>query len=169
MIGWLIAQPLGTRKSRLIVTVSAILPDIDGIGAIFGTDYYARYHHTVGHNLFFGLSTSIILSLICEDKKKTLSFTLLAFHSHLLGDLFGSGEGWGIPYFWPYLKKIYELPFQFRWELDSWQNLVVTFLCVMLIIYCALKKNRTLVEIFSEQKDRMVVNIFKSWFKNEKN
>lgn len=165
LIGWTISQPLKERKDRIVVTAASLLPDLDGAGAIISTDYYAKYHHVFGHNFMFGILLSVMALFYCTDKKKSAPLVLLSFNSHILGDLLGSGAGWGIPYWWPFHQHVYEFSPPFQWELDSWQNLLVTFVCIILVIYFAVKKNRTVMEVFSTALDKKVVEVFQDWFK----
>jgi inner membrane protein len=164
MIGWLISQPLEKRRDRLLVTAASLLPDFDGAGAVISIDYYSRFHHVFGHNVFFGLILLLITLKCGVDKLKVSILVFISFNSHILGDLLGSGAGWGIPYFWPFNKTMFEFSHPFQWELDSWQNLIVTIICIVLIIIFGLLKKRTIVEIFSVNTDYKVVEIFNRWF-----
>ena len=114
------------RRDRILVTVASLLPDFDGVGAIISIDYYARYHHIFGHNIFFGVLLSLIGFKLGVERIKVLLLVFISFHSHILGDLLGSGAGRGVPYFWPVSQTMYEFSNEFQWELDSWQNLLVT-------------------------------------------
>ena len=167
MIGWIISQPLAKRRDRIIVTAVSLLPDFDGAGAIVSIDYYARYHHIFGHNIFFGLLLTLIALKFGVDKIKVSMLVFISFNSHILGDLLGSGHGWGVPYFWPLNKTIYEFSSPFQWELDSWQNLLVTAFCIILIIISGVRRKRTIIEIFSIKTDNKVVAIFNRWFRSE--
>lgn len=164
LIGWSVAQPLNERRDRVLVTLASVLPDLDGAGALISIEYYSKYHHVFGHNIFFGLILSGLAATFSKDKLKTSALVFLSFNTHILGDLLGSGFGWGIPYWWPFHKKVYEFMPPFQWELDSWQNVLTTFLCIVFVIYCAVKKNRTVVEVFSTKWDKAVVEVFKKWF-----
>ena len=93
MIGWLISQSLEKRRDRLLVTVASIIPDFDGLGAIISIDYYSKYHHIFGHNIFFGLILSLISIKFGYEKIKTPILVFVSFKSHILGDLLGSGAG----------------------------------------------------------------------------
>lgn len=88
----------------------------------------------------------------------------ISFNSHIVSDLFGSGAGWGIPFFWPVNNVMFEFSYPFQWELDSWQNLLITSICIVFIIILGLFKNRTIVEMFSVNADEKVVRIFHRWF-----
>lgn len=168
MTGWIISQPLEKRRDRILVTVASVLPDFDGAGGIISIDYYARYHHIFGHNIFFGLLLFLIAWKIGFDKIKVSLLVFVSFNSHILGDLLGSGAAWGVPYFWPVNETIYEFSYPFQWELDSWQNLLATAICIAAIIIFGLFKKRTIIEIFSVTTDAKVVTIFNRWFGNEK-
>jgi inner membrane protein len=165
MIGWIISQPLEKRKDRILVTASALLPDFDGAGAIISIDYYSKYHHIFGHNVFFGLILVLISLKYGVHKFKTAVLVFVSFNSHILGDLLGSGAGWGIPYFWPLDNTWYEFSGNLQWELDGWQNVVATMICLILIIVSGLSKQRTIVEVISVSADKKVVAIFNNWFR----
>ena len=164
LLGWCLSQKLEHRKDRIVITTASLLPDLDGVGAIISIDYYAKYHHVFGHNIFFGLLLSLLSYLYCGQKWLTFVLCFLSFNSHILGDLLGSGMGWGIPYLWPIFSHVYEFSPPFQWELNSWQNLVITIILIMVIFYIGVKKDRTIVEIFSQNKDKEIVNILKKWF-----
>ena len=101
------------------------------------------------------------------NKIKVSMLMFISFNSHILGDLLGSGHGWGVPYFWPLNKTIYEFSSPFQWELDSWQNLLVTAFCFVVIIIIGVRRKRTIIEIFSIKTDNKVVAIFNRWFRSE--
>lgn len=164
MIGWIISQPLEKRRDRLFVTTASVVPDFDGAGALISIDYYSEYHHVFGHNLFFGLLLLLVSMRLGFDKRKVPLLGFISFNSHILGDLLGSGAGWGIPYFWPLDKITYEFSYPYQWELDSWQNLVVTVICIFVIIALGYSKKRTIVELFSASADLKVVEVIDRWF-----
>lgn len=164
LIGWSVSQSLVNRKDRILVTAASLIPDIDGIGVVISLEYYAKYHHVIGHNLLLALIISLFAYMYCKEKLKAAALTFLSFHTHLLGDLLGSGSGWGILYWWPFSRHEYEFYPPFQWELDSWQNFIVTVICLGIVVYCAIKKDRTIVEVFSVKADKQVVNVFKKWF-----
>ncbi|RZA06075.1 MAG: hypothetical protein EOP11_11230 [Proteobacteria bacterium] len=163
IIGWLIAQPLAARKDRVLVTAAALVSDLDGLSLLLGQEAYGTFHHTFGHNLLFGILSSIIVALLSQQKYLAAGLGFLSFHSHLICDLFGSGEGWPIPYLWPSSRLTFVLPGSYGWELDSWQNLIITGIALIFVYWIALKKNRTIVEVVSVAADQTVVSILKKW------
>lgn len=166
MIGWIISSPLETRRGRVFVSIASVIPDLDGAGIIISLDYYGRYHHIFGHNIFLGIILSICSFIFSKTEKlKTACLVFLSFNTHVLGDLLGSGAAWGIPYFWPLDKTIYDFAPPFQWELDSWQNLVVTALCIIIIAVIGIRKDRTIVELFSVKADREFLLVLRKWFR----
>jgi hypothetical protein len=164
LLGWTIAQPLAARRDRILCTVAAVLPDLDALGILVSREYYSEYHHTVGHNFLFSFLASATFSYFSGQRIKALFLYLISFQVHFLADLLGSGEGWGFKYFWPFHSWYVEFSPPFQWALNSWQNLAVTVLCLLFVLRQALKKERTIVEIFSVRWDKKVVNALKKWF-----
>jgi membrane-bound metal-dependent hydrolase YbcI (DUF457 family) len=164
LIGWIASTPLKERKDRAFVTIASLIPDFDGMGAIIDIEYYSKYHHIFGHNIFFGFILVLVSLLISCNKKLTPILVFLSFNLHILGDLLGSGSGWGIPYLWPINKHVFEFSYPFQWELDSWQNLLATVICIVLIIRISIKKKRTIVELIHLKTDKKIVDVFNKWF-----
>lgn len=168
MIGWIISQPLDKRRDRIFVTIASLLPDFDGAGVVISIEYYSKYHHMFGHNIFFGILLYLVTLKFGIEKLKVSILVFVSFNFHILGDLLGSGSGWGIPYFWPINKKSFEFSHPFQWELDSWQNLLVTIICTFIIILFAINKKRTIVEVFSTKLDVKLIAVFENWFLRKK-
>ena len=164
LIGYLAATPLESKKDRFFVAAASLIPDLDGLGILVSMDYYAKFHHVLGHNLVFAVFISLVAAILAKNKAITPLLVFFSFHLHILGDLLGSGAGWGVYYFWPFNRYLWEFKPPFQWELDSWQNLLVTAVCVGLIIRFSLSKNRTILEFFSSRLDKTVVDVFKKWF-----
>lgn len=162
LIGWTIASPLKTKSQRALVTLAAVVPDIDGLTLLGGVDLYHEYHHTFGHNVFLAVLFS---TLAFRKDQKGLAFVLsvISFHSHLFCDLLGSGADWGIFYLWPVSRlEITSFP-PFQWELDSWQNLVATISFLLIVMCIGVRKGRTIVELFSEKADAELVKVLRKW------
>lgn len=165
LIGWTIAQPLTSRRDRVLVTIASVVPDIDGITLLGGVDLYHEYHHTFGHNVFLGLAFALASTFKSTQKALVLTLAFLSFHSHLICDLLGSGADWGIFYLWPISRmEITSFP-PFQWELDSWQNLVTTIVFMAIVIFIGIRKGRTIVEVFSTKADGEVVKVLRNWLR----
>jgi inner membrane protein len=163
LVGWVIAQPLVEKRDRFLVTAAAIMPDIDGMTFLAGVDTYQKYHHTFGHNIFTGIIFSAICLLMAKNKSQIFFICFISFHSHLVFDLLGSGADWGIYYLWPLSSYELKSAPPFQWELDSWQNLMTTFLFIVAIFIIGVKKGRTILELISSRLDSVVVTVFKKW------
>ena len=100
--GWCAAAMLPlTPRQRLLAMIAAAAPDLDGLGILFGQEFYWDYHHKLGHNIFFGVLLTLILAVIARPWLLVFPLYLGLFHLHLLMDYYGSGTGWRIYYLWP--------------------------------------------------------------------
>jgi inner membrane protein len=125
--GWCVGGSLPlTAKERLGCMLAASLADLDGICIVAGWEVYTRWHHVLGHNVFYGMVLAAGCSLLAEPGRRVwLSLLYLAlFHLHLLMDYWGSGPGWGIAYLWP-VREDYWVNSD-CWEFSSWQNYSTT-------------------------------------------
>jgi inner membrane protein len=157
-ISWLIANiPKSIkRKERGLILLAGTIPDLDGIGIIFNTELYVKYHHILFHNVLFGTIISLLFtSLRSRNRVLMMVFYLAVFHIHILCDLLGSGPDWPIAYLWPFSNKLYH--FKYQWNLVSWQNFVTTLIATFLLFFVAVRCRRTPLELISRRIDRKVV------------
>src|SRR4051794_4727197 len=103
MLGYLLGL-IGKARRKLVLycILGAVLPDIDAIPYLFGVEYYDRFHHTFGHNVFLW----ILFAGFVTWKFRSFSAFLLStvcFGSHLLTDYFLSG--WPIYFLWPLTRQ----------------------------------------------------------------
>ncbi len=145
-----------TARERLFCMVAATIADIDGIGIIFGEQTYWNYHHKLGHNLFFGLLSSAILTAFSLHRFRSFFIYLALFHLHLIMDYFGSGPLWSIYYLWPTKYAVVRNPN--AWEFSSWQNVVVASLLLIWTIIIAVRNRRTPLELLTPRLDQKIVN-----------
>jgi hypothetical protein len=157
LCGWLISQPLHTRRDRQFITLSAIISDLDGLTLLGGVEFYQTYHHTFGHNALTWTATVAGCALASKERAKAAFISFFGFGSHIILDLFGSGKDWPIQIGWPFWEWEFSFSPPFQWELSSWQNLLacILFLSAMLIV--VIRKKRSIVEVFSIAADREVV------------
>jgi inner membrane protein len=131
--GWCVGASLKlTARERLACMLAASLADLDGGGIFFSGRAFTRWHHVLGHNVFYGLVLAALCARLAVAGRRVgvgvLCFAL--FHLHLAMDYWGSGQGWGIAYWWPFKDDmIFNLH---SWELVSWQNTVTT---VVLLVW----------------------------------
>src|SRR5919108_3088545 len=112
---------IGDRKIRKIKKPDPKPPD--------PLMWYSEYHHLLGHNIGFGLLLALIGFTLSVRRWTTAGLVLVSFHLHLLSELLGSrspdGYHWSIPYLLPFSKAL-QLSWGGQWELNAWQNFVVT-------------------------------------------
>jgi len=161
-LGWLTAQGLPARRDRVLVTLSGVAPDLDGLSLLGGQEAYATWHHVLSHG---ALAAGLIcggLATLGVQRWRTFLLALGAFHLHLLCDLVGSGDfalggsGWPLLYLWPFSRL--ELSWSGQWDLVSWQNTLVGLAAtVACVLTAASPLQRTAVELFSTRADAAVV------------
>ena len=166
--GWALGQFLAERRDRIIVTVAAVVPDVDGLGIVpeiltrhsaHPLNWFSEYHHLLAHNLWAALLMTIAAASLARKRLATALFACASFHLHLLGDLLGSrgpdGYQWPIQYLYPLSSK--EWTWSGPWPLASWQNVIATVALMVFAWYIARTKRITPVEVFSTRADAAVV------------
>jgi hypothetical protein len=185
LISWLIAEiPPGlTRKDKAAITVSGVIPDIDGIGAIAeyitrdNADplrWFTRYHHLL-HNVSFGLAVVAIAALFARRRIVVAALGFLAFSVHIVCDILGSrgpdGYQWPICYLFPFSRTA-EFAWYGQWSLNSWPNFAITLLAILATLWLARARGYSLVMLFSQKADAAVVETIRRRFppkrKNER-
>lgn len=153
-IGWLTAQPLAKKRDRVVVTLTAVVPDLDGLGILVSDHWYTELHHRLSHGVLAAVVIPVVAGLWCRSTRVAL-LALIAFHTHIVTDLMGSGPGWPIWYFWPF-SDVEWLP-GWQWDLASWQNTTIGFGVILCCLACARFFGRTPVELFHARAERAVV------------
>ena len=157
------------HRDRALVTLSGVIPDIDGVGIIaelltentaMPLIWYSKYHHVLGHNLGLGLLLAAVVFSLGIRRWVSAVLALVAFHLHLLGDLVGSrgpdGYQWPIPYFFPFSTD-WTLTWEGQWGLNAWPNILVTLLIAGIILYLAWKRGHSPLEMISLKADAAFV------------
>src|SRR3954468_7702977 len=112
--GWVLANCAGLqRKDRALVTLSCVVPDVDGLGIVpeiltanssHPLLWFSLYHHSL-HTLVFAVVVSALAAALAKRRWITALIAFLSFHLHLLEDVLGSrgpdGYQWPIPYLKP--------------------------------------------------------------------
>jgi hypothetical protein len=70
-------------------------------------------------------------------------------------DLVGSGELWGISYFWPFSDYSAQSPIY--WPLTSWQNFVFGFAMLIIALLIIYFRKRSPVEYIMPATDKKIV------------
>jgi membrane-bound metal-dependent hydrolase YbcI (DUF457 family) len=155
--GWCIGSllPRFTPRQRLFCMLAASLADLDGLARLAGQNAYWDYHHTLTHNLPFGLALSLLLAAFSPQRLLSFTTYLAVYHLHLLMDYYGSGPGWGIAYLWPLSRRVWSTPD--AWEFFSWQNLTTAAALTVWTLAIAIRQHRTPLEALMPNLDRQLV------------
>jgi membrane-bound metal-dependent hydrolase YbcI (DUF457 family) len=141
-----------------LVTFAAVAPDLDALSYVGGEHVYARMHHALGHNVFFGIIVSVVSVLLLRGRAwKVLLFTQLAFYSHYFGDYFFTR--FPVEFWWPVSSRGYV--YSYRIGLDHPVNLFLSYLSFVVMVGMAVAWKRTPVEVVSPELDARVVNLFR--------
>lgn len=178
LTGWVVANTarLG-RRDRALVTFSCVIPDIDGLGIIADLatrgspaplDWYLRFHHTLGHNLAFGLFVTTAAFCLATRKRVVAALALLSFHLHLVGDVLGSGGGpgsyqWSIPYLAPFSDAL-QIVWEGQWALNAWPNIVMTVVLLATTFYLAWRQGFSPAELVSRRADTAFIDTLRARF-----
>jgi len=171
LISWLVAEVKDLpRRDRILVFAAGLLPDLDGLVILGGTEMYQRWHHVILHNGLSAVVYGAIVAGLAKGNRLLAGFlTCLVWHLHLLADWFGSGgpdgSQWSIPYLVPFDFTDYYAPYQ--WPLASWQNVVITVVAIVLSVVVALRRGRTVVDAFSLKADAKVMAVLRQRFGGE--
>lgn len=177
LTGWVIANVDDLdRRDRAIVTLTAVIPDVDGLGILaniaskdqeMGLHLYGQYHHILTHNLFSGLFITAASYALSKKKWLTALLAFLSFHLHLLGDIL-SGRGsdgtiWSISYLYPAYPD-FLVSWSGQWELNAWLNIAITTVLLLFTFYFAWKRGFSPVGIFSSKADHVFVDTLRNRF-----
>jgi inner membrane protein len=169
LTGWVLANSVAlSRRDRALVTWSAVVPDIDGIGIVVEALtrnsshpllWFSRFHHSL-HNLAFACFIAMLAFAFAEQKWKTSALCFLGFHLHLFEDLLGSrgpdGDQWPIAYLAPFSSAM-NLTWRGQWFLNAWPNFAITFGLLGMTLYLAWLRGFSPVEMISGRADREFV------------
>jgi LexA-binding, inner membrane-associated putative hydrolase len=159
--GWCVGNliPGFTPRERLLCMLAASLADLDGLSILGGQEAYWDYHHILAHNLPFGLLLCLVLAAVSTHRVVGFAVFLGLFHLHLVLDYYGSGPGWGIPYFWPFSS--HQWLRADAWPFYSWQNISAAVLLIGWTVWIARRQGRTPLEALMPRLDRQLVHIIR--------
>lgn len=176
-ISWWTANVLPlSRRDRLAVFLAGVLPDLDGLTLLFGTEAYVTYHHILCHNLFACLVVTAVVAVVTAERIPCATLAFLNWHLHLACDYFGSagpgGSIWELPYLYPLVGGWSEGRFvgpawywnHWQWALNGWQNWVVTIMMLIGWVYIAIRLDRTFFEFVWPRMDRELCATLRRWF-----
>lgn len=156
LLGWNVGNIFKINpRERFFCMLAASLQDLDGLGIIISQKLYWDYHHILAHGIFFSVFLSLILAFFSEQKLKTFFIYFALAHMHIAMDILGSGELWGISYFWPISGYSYQSPVY--WPLFSWQNIVFGYFLVFTSLLIVYFRKRTPLEYIMPKLDKKIV------------
>jgi inner membrane protein len=176
---WLVADGVGlSRRDRIIVTVSGVFPDLDGIGAfpdLFNkyfrgqeTYIYSTYHHSLLHGLPAAVAVALVAVWAGTNRFRVAAMSFIAVHLHMLLDLVGSRgptkqDVWPISYLAPFSAGgTVSVPWQ--WQLNAWPNIIFTLILLAMVFRSAIVKGYTPIELLGTAHDKVLVeDIKKRW------
>lgn len=162
-VGWALGvlAPGSDRKLRACCFTAAVIPDVDAAAIVGGLEAYHHYHHTFGHNVFFGLlvvGVGVWLHRGRSWRVRAGVAALLAacFASHLVSDAYFTRY----PVFlgWPLDRT----PFIFTntiW-LGSPINHALVYGSGVVAVLLAIWKRVSPLELLSPRLDRIVIGAF---------
>jgi len=176
LAGWLLANTASlSRRDRALVVVAAVIPDVDGLGAIpelltrnsaHPLTWFSQYHHSL-HTLAFALAVTLASFLIAQRRWMTALLVFLSFHLHLLGDLLGArgpdGYSWPIPYLKPFSNSV-QLSWHGQWALNAWPNVVITSFFAFLTLFLAWRNGFSPLEFVSANANAVLVSALRRRF-----
>ncbi|TNE30581.1 MAG: metal-dependent hydrolase [Alphaproteobacteria bacterium] len=172
MASWLVSHSIDvSRRERILITLSGVVPDIDGVGYFVDlvtglrgkeTYFYQEYHHAVGHSLLFGLVFALVSYWFSSKKRVHVAVLCFAvFHLHLLADIVGSlgpdGYNWPIKYLWP--SSGLELSWSGQWLLNGWQNILIAALLFLGCAFVTMARKLSPFELISVRLDKAFFEI----------
>jgi len=177
LLGWSLAHLAGLEKrDRMLVTVAAVIPDLDGLGVVADIlteksahplELYGEYHHVLAHNLAFGAFISLLAIALARRRVLAPLLVFLSFHVHLLVDLTGSrgpdGYQWPIPYLAPF-SEAWTFTWRHQWDLKAWPNVTATLILLALTFYWSWKRGRSPLEMVSERADAALTATLRARF-----
>jgi len=173
LISWLsTVEVLKERRERVLVTLTGVAPDLDGLGAIVDkltgtTDLYFKYHHYLGHSILSALVIATIAACFAKSQRLLVWFlSVLIVNVHVICDVAGSkgpdGYQWPVYYLYP-LYPEYELTWVHQWELNAWQNQVIMFFLLCACLFYAATKKITFLEVISKKLDQEAINMYNKY------
>lgn len=181
---WLVAAATTSNpRDRKLVALAGVLPDADGLGVVpdvisswvTGKEctfyYYQTYHHLLLHGWPGALAIALLLTAFARQPWRVLLLCLLTVHLHLLCDLIGSrgptpGDLWPICYSEP----VFRHPIWFwkhQWRLDGWQNQLIFLALFGGLLWVAVKKGWSFVEILGTRADAVFVGVLRHWCRRD--
>ena len=178
LVGWAVANSAALdRRSRALVTLAGVAPDLDGLGIIpevltrgsaHPLAWFTQYHHVLGHNIAFAAIVTAASALLARTNRwKTALLVAISFHLHLLGDVVGArgpdGYQWPVPYWLPFSSQG-QWSWSHEWALNAWPNFAITAALLLWTFWFAWSAGRSPLEMVSVRADAAFVKALRQRF-----
>jgi inner membrane protein len=163
------------RRERTVISLAAVVPDVDGLGIIpelltrhsqHPLLWFSQYHHSL-HTLLFAVIIGVLAFFLSGRRWVPAAFAFFTFHVHLFEDLVGArgpdGYVWPIPYLFPFSGR-WTWVWDGQWKLNAWPNVAITVALLAVTIAIAIRRGVSPVEIFSPRADKSVVAALRNRF-----
>lgn len=167
LLSWLLAEAGGLehRRDRGLVLASGLLPDLDGLSILGGSECYHHWHRVLLHHGLGALGIAVVCAAAARARLRTGLLALIGAHLHFLCDYVGSagpdGSIWPIPYLVPFDLQHPGFAPAWQWGLASWQNVTITVLCLLGCAHLGARRGRTFLEPLSLRMDAAVVEVLR--------
>jgi hypothetical protein len=81
----------------------------------------------------------------------------------ILGSKGPDGYQWPIPYLEPF-SDVWQLSWAGQWQLNAWQNIAITSVAIIFILYQVFKHGLSPLEIFSSRANQVLADTVKKRF-----
>ncbi len=153
-LGWLLGNLLARdRALRNTVVLGAVLPDVDAVSYLFGSDVYAKAHHVLGHNAIVALAFLGCVALK-QRSWRAVGLAALGIGSHLAADAWLSG--WEVYLLWPFSNRGFIFPGAFG--LAAPINTYLAYGSLAALVPLAWIFGRTPLDILSPGLDRLLLS-----------
>ena len=172
LASWFAADYSGFgRRDRILITLSGVLPDLDGLGAVPDTMnrllgnpqtyYYSAFHHTLLHGLPAALLLPLLTVWAAKKRLRTWSMGVVAVHIHMLLDLVGSrgprpADVWPVSYLAPFSERM-TLSLSWQWQLNAWPNILFTVVLLLMVFRSAITKGYTPIEMLGQREETVFI------------
>lgn len=171
LISWIVAEsvPSLTRRDRALILAGGLIPDLDALTILGGSECYQTWHRLVCHNVLFVAGYVGLVAIVARTRLAAALLALVTIHLHMLCDVIGSagpdGSIWPVPYLLPFIRgEEHYVRWSGQWQLASWPNYTITGVTLVVCAILGVRRGRTIVEAFSLAGDAAVVEVLRRRF-----
>ncbi len=163
-LGWMIGAlvPGSDRRLRGWCFGASLAPDIDSVLRPLSSHWHDLWHHTFGHNVFFGVLVTAAawlhhLHRPLSRRVYASALTAACFAIHILTDM--KLSGWEVYIFWPVNRVGVE--FHPNYSLMQPVNMWLVYFFLIAPFFVWIVRPVTPLDLLSARLDRIVLNFFR--------